>query len=87
MDDDTFYHRPAAAGFGFQLGELPLGHFVVGFVVERDSLAAGGEFAGRAEEQDDGAGFRVADAVRRAAAVSMGSLVSWIMRIGITGFS
>ena len=63
MDDDAFYHRPAAAGFGFQFGQLPLGHFAVGFVVERDSLPAVGEFAGRAEEQHDGAGFGVAGAV------------------------
>ena len=32
MDDDAFYHGPAAAGFGFQLGQLALGHFAVGLV-------------------------------------------------------
>ena len=63
MGDTAFYHWPAAAGFGFQIGQLSLGHFAVGFVVERDSLSAGGQFSGCAEEQHDGAGFRVADAV------------------------
>ena len=58
MDDDTFYQRPAAAGFGLQLGQLLLGHFAVGFVVERDGLPAGGQLARRAEEQHDRAGFR-----------------------------
>src|SRR6267142_2034857 len=40
MCDTAFYHRPAAAGFGFQLCQLALGHFAVGLVIERDSLAA-----------------------------------------------
>ena len=54
----TFYQRPAAAGFGLQLRQLLLGHFVVGLVVERDGLPAVGQFARRAEEQHDRPGLR-----------------------------
>ena len=62
VDDAAFYHGPAAAGFGFEVGESALGHFVIGFVVERDSLGIAGEFARGAEEEDDGAGVGVAGA-------------------------
>ena len=60
MDDDAFYQRPAAAGLGFQLGQLLLGHFVVGLVVERDGSPAGGDLPRRAEKQHDrpGRGLR-----------------------------
>jgi hypothetical protein len=63
MGNDAFYHGPPLAGFGFERGELALGHFVVRFVIEGDSLPAGGKFAGGAEEEDDGAGLGVARSV------------------------
>ena len=53
----------AATRFDFQFGQFPLGHFVVGLIVEGDSLFSGGQFSGGAEEQYNGACFRVADAV------------------------
>jgi hypothetical protein len=60
MDHNAFYHRPASAGFGFQLGQLALGHFTVGLVIEGDSLPAAREFSRGAEKQYHRAGVRVA---------------------------
>jgi hypothetical protein len=51
------------AGFGFQFPKLPLGHFAVRLVFERDSLPAVSELAGRAEEQHDGTGFGMSSAI------------------------
>src|SRR5205814_6762915 len=53
VDDGAPGERPAAAGLVFQLSELFSGHFGVTFVVERLRAAAVGEFASRAEEEDD----------------------------------
>jgi hypothetical protein len=60
MDHDAFYHGPALAGLGFQLGKSPPSHFLVRFIVECDSLPAVGQLTGCAEEEYDGAGLWVA---------------------------
>src|SRR3990172_1415183 len=49
VHDQTFYKRPAAAGLGFQLSQLFLGHFVVCLVIERHGPPARGELAGRTQ--------------------------------------
>jgi hypothetical protein len=65
MDHDTFYHRPAAASLGFELGQFLQGHFVIRFIVERDSLAATRQFARCAQEQHDGARMGVTGTINQ----------------------
>src|SRR5882724_5439379 len=56
VNDGAAGERPAAASFGFQLGQLFFSHFGVALIVERDRAAAVREFASGSEEQHNGAG-------------------------------
>lgn len=56
MDDGAAGEGPAAAGLGFQFGQLLLGHLGIALIVERCGAAALGEFASGTQEQNDRAG-------------------------------